>query len=569
MADNAASAGRAAAGATSRPREPEGSFEILQPSRPPSLTRRYFVTQRHLVGLLLGGYVAFVRHRREIGRARGVRWVPARILAMLLRPLVKRSLVRQPFPVQLRRRLEMLGPTYIKLGQILALRSDLLPPPVTDELKNLLNRLPAVPFEVFCQLVADDLGRPVGELFAAIDPVPVGSASIAQAHTATTLAGEIVLLKVVKPGIRETLVRDARLLGTFGAFLQLLLPRFHPRQVIREFTEYTMRESDLRLEADNAEIFASNFKDLPDAVFPRIHRELSGRNVLCMEFLDGMRPDSAEAQELPEQDREHLIDVGAASIIRMLFKDGFFHADLHPANLLILSGARAGFIDLGMVGRLDDELRRTLLYYYYCLVIGDSENAARYLTAVARPGPGADLHGFRREVEEISRRWRRRATFQEFSLAQLVLESVSRSAQFRMYFPVELVLMIKALVTFEAVGHMLLPAFDVAAVSQPHITRIFLGQFSPLRLVREGLRGAPEIVDALVKAPLLITEGLRVLERTTHQPPENPFSGVRGTLFAGFCLVAGAILAAFGKPVYFWAPLFVIALVLALHKERS
>ena len=102
--------------------------------------------------------------------------------------------------------------------------------------------------------------------------------------------------------------------------------------------------------------------------------------------------------------------------------------------------------------------------------------------------------------------------------------------------------------------------------AKPHITRIFLGQFNPLRLVREGLRGAPEIVDALIKAPLLITEGLRVLERTTRKPPENPLAGVRGTLFAGFCLIAGAILAAFGKPVYIWAPLFLIALVLAVRR---
>ncbi len=541
-------------------------FEIMPERRPPSLLRRAFITYRHLDGLLLGGFVARVRHLKTTGQGKGVGFLIQRVAAFFVRPLVARALVKEPFPVQLRRRLELLGPTYIKLGQVLALRSDLLPRPVTEELKNLLDRLPVVPFERFMEIVVKDLHRPADEMFSWVDPAPLGSASIAQIHRATTRAGDAVILKVVKPGIRETLRRDARLLQIFGAFLQLLIPRYQPKRVIREFCEYTLREADLRREADNAETFAANFKDLPDVVFPKVYREYSGESVLCMEFFDGIKPSDARSSELTDEERARLVDLGAAAIIRMIYRDGFFHADLHSANLMILPGPRAGFIDLGMVGRLDDELRRTLLYYYYCLVIGDTENAARYLTTVAQPGPGADPTGFRREIEEVSRRWRRVANFRDFSLAQLILESVGRGAHYRMYFPVEMVLMVKALVTFEGVGHALVPGFDVAAVSQPHITRIFLNQFNPLRLVREGLRGAPEIVDALVKAPLLITEGLRVLERTTRKPPENPFAGVRGTLFAGFCLIAGAILASSGRPVWIWAPLFLIALVLAVRR---
>ncbi len=136
-----------------------------------------------------------------------------------------------------------------------------------------------------------------------------------------------------------------------------------------------------------------------------------------------------------------------------------------------------------------------------------------------------------------------------------------------MYFPVEMVLMVKALVTFEGVGT---PARSPTSTSprsrSTHVQKIFFSQFNPLRLVKEGLRGAPEIVDALIKAPLLVTEGLRLLERSTRRPPENPFAGIRGTLFAGFCLVAGAILAAFQLPVWAWAPLFVLAGILALRK---
>jgi ubiquinone biosynthesis protein len=541
-------------------------FELARVTRPPGLLSRLVATYRHFLGLLFGGTAAWVRGRRADGTARGPRFWLAWLVALLTWPFVDKELRAQPFEVQLRRRLERLGPTYIKLGQILSLREDLLPRHVTTELKALLNRLPVVPLPVLAKIIEKDLGRPLDECFLDIDQIPLGSASIGQTHRATTLDGDPVIIKVVKPGIRETLERDARLLGAIGSLAQLIVPRFQPKQLVTEFTEYTLREVDLRREADNAETFAANFADLPDVAFPQIYRELSGRSVLTMEFFDGVRPDSEEAQALPEEARRSLTDLGAQSIIRMLYKDGFFHADLHPGNLIILPGPRIGFIDLGMVGRLDEELRRTLLYYYFALVMGDAENSARYLSAIAQPGPGANPNGFRREAAEIANRWKRASSFEEYSLGQLILDSLSRGAQYGMYFPVELVLMVKALVTFEGVGHVLLPGFDVAEVSKRHIRTIFIHQFSPLRLLAEGMKGAPDLVDAVAKMPLLVTDGIRVLEKVARTPQENPLSGLRGTLIAGSCLVAGAIAMGFAAPWPVWTALFVIAFFLALRR---
>lgn len=545
-------------------------FESAPVRRPEGLLRRFVATHRHAAGLLLGGYVAWVRQFAE-GGGRAKRpsvFVLHALLAAVARRLIDRDLAHRPFPEQLRLRLERLGPTYIKLGQILSLREDLLPRSVTEELKKLLDRLPAVPFEAVLREIARGLGRAPEEAFLWIDPEPLGSASIAQVHRATTADGADVILKVVKPGIPETLRRDARLLRGLGRVLQLILSAYQPKRVVDEFCDYTLREVDLSREADNAETFAANFRDLDGVVFPAVHRAYSSSTVLCMDFLEGIRPDTGEARALPDEDRDRLVALGAAAIIRMLYRDGFFHADLHPGNLVILPGPRVGFIDLGMVGRFDGELKRTLLYYYYCLVMGDAENAARYLAAVAEAGPGGDPTGFRREVEEICRRWKRHATFEGFSLGRLVLESVARGGDYRMYFPVEMVLMVKALVTFEGVGHILRPGFDVSEVSRPHIQRIFLGQFSPLRLVREGLRGAPELMDALVKAPLLVTEGIQVLEKSVRRPPESPLTGVRATLLAGFCVVAGAILASGGAPWPSWSLFFLFAALLAWRRGR-
>jgi ubiquinone biosynthesis protein len=217
-----------------------------------------------------------------------------------------------------------------------------------------------------------------------------------------------------------------------------------------------------------------------------------------------------------------------------------------------------------MVGQLDSELRRMLLYYYYALVTGDAESAARYLGAVAEPGRGADPAGFRREVT----RWRSAASFDSFSLGQLVLESVTAGARYRMYFPVEMVLMVKALITFEGVGQQLLPGIDIARVSRVHIRRIFLEQFSPIRIVREELRSAPDLIDALAKLPLLITEGARVLERSTRARPRSPLAGVRGALLSGFALLSAAMVIALRGPWPASIALVALALILAARQEE-
>ncbi len=551
-----------------RPEEDEErDFEIFLEKPVPGLLRRYLTTNRHLLGLALGALVASSQRGMQKGFLRRTRFLTKWCLALPARWMIRKELRHEPLPVQLRRRLELLGPTYIKLGQVLSLRQDLLPRSVTDELKNLLDRLPVVPYPRFLELVQEDLRCRIGEAFFSIEERPLGSASIAQIHRARTLDGEEVILKVVKPGIRETLELDARLLKILGAFLNIFLSQFRPRQVIQEFVDYTSREVDLRLEANNAETFTANFSDLEGVVFPKIYRRFSGRNVLCMEYLEGLKPDSEAAKALPASVKEKVIRRGAAAIIRMLYQDGFFHADLHPANLLILEGGKAGFIDLGMVGRFDTPLRRTLLYYYFCLVAGDMEGAARYLTSVAETDSGSDPKGFQRALREIAERWHRSSEFQEFSLGQLILESVNLGGHYRIYFPVEMVLMVKAIVTFEGVGNILQPGIDIVEISRSQIHRIFLRQLSPLQVVREGLRNAPEILEAAAKAPTLITEGLRALETLSHQPPENSTVGLRSTLFGGFCLVAGAILAAFGGPWPAWAILFALGFLLPLLRR--
>lgn len=548
-------------------KSPLTDFDPFAPYR--GAVRRFFTVTRHVFGLLMGGHLAYVRSLPEIQRT-GLRSPGKRLLAWILRPFVRKDLRDLSFPVQLRRRLEILGPTFTKLGQIMAIREDLLPDAITRELDSLMDRLPAIPFEQVRAVIERDLGKKVDNLFGEIDPDPLGAASIAQVHRATTKDGEDVVVKVIKPGIRDVITSDLKLLEFFGEFLQWILPRYQPKQIIEEFSAYTKREIDFEYEADHAEIFAANFQDVPGVVFPEVYRELSTRDVLTMEYLDGIRPGSQASLELSEAERRRIIDLGASAIIRMLYKDGFFHADLHAGNLKVMPGEtpqdlQIGFIDLGMVGRFRADLKRRMLYYYYALVRGDVESAARYLLDMARVGEGGDPQGFRRAVSDMARHFLMRSKQGSVSLAQVILRSLSLGGRFRVFFPVEMTLMVKALVTFEGVGRTLKPDLDVVAVSQRHVRDIFRERFDPRMIGSELLSSTPELIDVALKLPRLLTSGASYLEETlTERSPSPSLTGLRSSILAGALIIGGVISAVQGGAVWLTVPLFVLGGLLAL-----
>jgi ubiquinone biosynthesis protein len=540
---------------------PLADFDPFAPYR--GAVRRFFTVYRHVMGLLMGGHLAYVRSLPEVQKT-GLRSPGKRFLAWLLKPFVRSDLRDRPFPVQLRRRLEILGPTFTKLGQIMAIRKDLLPEPITRELDSLMDHLPAIPFEQVKAIIERDLDGTVGNLFTEIDPDPLGSASIAQVHRATTHEGDDVVIKVIKPGIRDVITSDLKLLEFFGVFLQWMLPRYQPKQIIDEFSAYTKREIDFDYEADHAEIFAANFQDVEGIVFPEVYRDLSTGDVLTLEYLGGVRPGAEASLRLSKAERERVIDLGASAIIRMLYKDGFFHADLHAGNIKIIPGEtpqdlQIGFIDLGMVGRFRSDLKRRMLYYYYALVRGDAENAARYLLDMARIGEDGDPQGFRRAVSDMARHFLMRSKKGSVSLAEVILQSLSLGGRYRVFFPVEMTLMVKALVTFEGVGRTLDPDLDVVAVSQRHVRKIFRERFDPRALGAEMLSSAPELVDVALKLPQLLTSGVSHLEESINeQPPSDPLEGLRSGILAGSCVVGGVIAVVQGGSLWLSVPLFLL-----------
>jgi len=533
---------------------------------PPSLFRRsvvyrFFLLYRHGLGLLAGAYLAYV-DALVSRKQKFLRNAFARASAFLLRRFVKKELRHQPFEVQLRRRLEMLGPTYIKLGQIMAIREDILPKKITDELKRLLDRLPEISFEIIQQIIEASLQAPLGELFHDIQPKPIGSASIAQTHLATTKKGERVVVKVIKPGIREAILSDIKLLKISAVILEWLISRYQPQMIINEFCAYTEKEVDLTYEADHAELFAANFAEQPDVVFPQIYRELSSGDVLCMEYFDGLKPNEPRMFDLSEKDLQKVVDLGAGAIIKMLYADGFFHADLHAGNLIVLPGPKVGFIDVGMVGRFDEKIKLNMLYYFHALVNCEIDSAVQYLMAMARLGKGGDPKGFQRSVADLFRRYLLRAKDGSISLAQLILQSLTIGGKYRIFFPVEMTLMVKALVTFEGVGLLLNPNLDIPELSRRHIRAIYAAHYHPKFLLKQFMRGVPELVDVLVRLPEIIAESSRYLQQFFQSPaPENPLAGLRSALMAGACIIGGVIAFVYGAPPFLWIGLLVSSVV--------
>lgn len=441
-----------------------------------------------------------------------------RVIALFLRLILRRPAGIIRFPVRLRQTIEKLGPTYIKLGQILSLREDLLPRRITYELRNLQTKVPPITYEEAKQVVESEFNVPLRHIFKEFSPKPVGAASLAQAHIAYLRNGQKVVVKVQRPGIIPIMTNDLRLMQRLAWIMQRIpyIRDFQPQKLIQEFSDYTMKELDFNQEGKHADIFRENFKDHDDVILPKIYWEYTTQKILTLEFIEGIKPDDAEKLRKLGINGPHVAALGARVVIKQLFIDGFFHGDPHPGNIFIVGKDRFCMIDLGMVGQFTPRTMNAMFLFYYYLIIRDFPTASKYMVGLTETTHNSDIAGFRAEVEEIGKQWIS-AGFKNYSLGKLILNSMNMGARYKLYFNKDIMLAVKAIVTIEAVGFILDPKMDLARVSLPIMSEIFVSRISPLRMTKPLLRALPDYLDLLERTPELVLNTMGIISSGRFQ----------------------------------------------------
>ena len=397
---------------------------------------------------------------------------------------------------------EQLGPTFVKLGQVLSTREDLLPPTWTTELARLHSHVAPVPFDDLLPVVEQALGRSPFEVFGNLEREPYAAGSIAQVHRANLASGTPVILKIRRPGIEAKIDADLRLLEHLAHLVEHEIPevrRYRPVQVVGQLRGSLERELDLAVEARNTERFARNFADDLDILVPRVYWEWTSSVMNVQEHIEGIRGDDLAAIDNAGLDRKALAARGADAVLKMILVDGFFHADPHPGNVMYLPGNRIALIDFGMVGRLSPVRRRQIV---------------ALLAGLARHDEGAML--------EVLLDWRRDDIVDEarlaadlgefaFDYADMQLKDLKIGVLLRrvsailrehsIVLPVDLALLFKALLSLEGLGRQYDPEFRLIERVKPFLDRAMLEHYQPVETARRAQETLSDFYGLVTSMP--------------------------------------------------------------------
>jgi ubiquinone biosynthesis protein len=477
--------------------------------------------------------------------------------------------------LRFRKVLEELGPTFIKLGQVLSTRPDLLPRAFVRELQRLQDDAPPVPFEEIRQVVEEGLDRDLDDCFADFSTEPLAAASVAQVHTATTLDGDEVVVKVIRPNVREIIEADLDLLHFVTRILEATFEEialYGTGELVAAFDRAIKTELDLSHEADVLEEFAENMAHQPEVAIPRVYRDLCSRSVLTMERFRGCKLSEVETGS---EEARRLIKIGLETTFSQIFEAGLFHGDPHPGNLLALEDGRLGLIDLGMVGRLTPAQQDTLVGLLVTIVTGDIDGIARVVLRMGRVQGRVDLSELRDVVAEIRKR-HLKDNLAQVDAAQFVEDLLEAGQRFRIRIGPEYFIAAKASVTVEGVLRALDPDLDIIGTAKPFAQRLIKQRLSGRRLAEQGLKGILSLVSFLRDAPhhvdqilLDLKSGhLRIEARNERLEELGPLINVAATrlslaIIGGALFVASALLVQ-NDPWELWGIPFATVLSLGL-----
>jgi ubiquinone biosynthesis protein len=396
------------------------------------------------------------------------------------------ALARQTRQSRIRLVLTELGPTAIKLGQILSTRPDLVGVELAAELQQLQESAPADPPEAVRSTIATELGRPVEELFAEFDDVPLASASIGQVHAARLPTGERVVVKVRHARIEDKVREDLDILAGLATLAERVpeFRNYRPSATAAEFRRTLLRELDFTRELRNMQQFAADFADDATVHIPRTYPELSTARVLTMERLDGIKLSESALLQEAGIDRKEVARRGAELFLEMIFTHGVYHADPHPGNIVLLEGSVIGLYDFGMVGRIDEGLREDIEEMLLALSSRDAGHLTAVITRVGAAPFDLDQAALSVDISDYIAHYANQR-LDEFDLSGALNEMVEIVRRYGIMLPARLALLIKVLVMLEGTGRLISPHFSLTELIEPYRGRMMLRRLSPQRHLRK------------------------------------------------------------------------------------
>jgi ubiquinone biosynthesis protein len=408
-----------------------------------------------------------------------------------------------------------LGPTFIKLGQILSARPDILPADFIAELSQLQDRAAPMPVSLVFKLIEQGLGRPAEQLFAFVDPEPMASASIAQVHRARLASGDDVVVKVQRPGIEEQIRSDTDLLFYLARFLEGVIEEtgiYTPTGIVSEFRAAMLLELDFENEARNIEEFARSHAERPYVVIPRLYRELSCSTVITMQELKGLKLNAVlEDPDAAGVDRKLLARNVMEASFHQLFTDGLFHGDPHPGNVIVMEGNRIGLLDFGLVGRLSRQMQESIVLFVLAISLRDPDTVARLLYKVGAPDDRINLHQFRQQIHDLLDRYMG-LKISEVDPGVLMSELVDLAMKYRIKIPKEYAVLSKAAATTEGIVRQLDPELDVGEAAMPYAKQLLFDRYNPGSMSGGALRVLLQLQGFLQDTPQQLAQILMDLE---------------------------------------------------------
>ena len=417
-------------------------------------------------------------------------------------------------PVRIRRALEELGPTFVKLGQVLATRVDMFPPHWIAELEKLHSQVPAVPYEALhADLVAAIKGEP-DAVFASFDPIPLAAASMAQVYRATLKDGTPVVIKIRRPGIENVIKADLRILEHVARLLDSEMPdarRYDPVHIVAQFGRSLNRELDLAKEARNIDQFARHFADEPLVKIPRVYWEFSNARVNVQEEIIGVSGVAQDKLLAAGLDARLLAARGADLVLRMVLEHGYFHADPHPGNMIFLDGNRIGMIDFGMVGMLTQARRNQIVDLLHALTSKDEQALLQVL--IDWSGDSVlDEDRLAYDVAELMQSYDD-LQLKDVQVGALLNDITALMRENNLALPADLTLLFKTLITLEGLGQQLDPEFHMIDHVTPFVERIIQLRFTPQALLARGRRSVREALEVVADLPRDFRNLLRDMRR--------------------------------------------------------